>query len=822
MKKAVFVLGTFEVDAVAKSRALTRRSEELLAGLAAAHGLDLEVSFAIQDEFLAGRNKQEIGIDVIREDRPRVVQEINDAAPDIVMCFGPVASACVFNHGSLTEDGLFRREHRPFAVAPLLPDIDPGSQGPPVFVTYSLENTWRSPGLRQWLALDLEAAVRGHMETVWGDYVTILPDLWYPKPHQLDTKWERHERAAQNIGKPNAALFDAVYYEPPTVVSLDTETYPGLQYYHPEARLRMAQITDKGGRAWVIQADDSKLPGWVKELAEDPNVLKIGSNIKYDYKWLRRFGIVMRNFEDTSIREHIIDQSNPKTGLKHLSLKYWPEGNDYSRGHYDLIAQRVREYNKGRPKSERITKNEGWKLVRDDEQYTYAAGDADASIRTWEGQKEALLELEKPLRISRVLNEVFADIEFQGLRVDMKMNRELDEGYKKYLRELRAEITPELGPINLNSPIQLARALLAAVPDINLRPATIARALDNPDEESEISTAVDVLEREKHKHPIIEKVMTYRRYYKRHSTYVEQMVYKHVVEHHGHHFIHPDFKLSGTETYRPSSSEPNMLNIPRTDDKRPDLSIKRQFCSRWEGGQIVDSDLAQIELRFAAWLSQDRVMLDAIEKDEDLHRITAGALVGRRPEDITDAERQKYKDCTLGIPYGMGARKLAETLQVSKSRASQMISGYWNTYEGLRRFVGTTHVRARRDLMVETVFGFRRHFLEPPHWRHRDAWAILRQAFNTKVQNPSFWLMACGLMWLHAEMSRLDMKSKIVLQVYDSIVIDAHPDEVEKVKELAKFGMEVASVQEAKQYGVDFTVPLCADIKVGDNWGETE
>lgn len=798
MKKAVFVLGTFEVDAVAKNRALTRRSEELLASLAAAHNLDFEVSIVIQDEFLAGRNKQEIGIDTIREDRPRIVQEINDAAPDIVMCFGPVASACVFDHGSLTEDGLFRREHRPF-----------GPDGPPVFCTYSLENTWRSPGLRQWLALDLEAAVRGHMETVWGDYETLLPGTkdWYRLPHP----WLF---CGEGWGGGKVA---------PSVIALDTETYPGLQYYHPEARLRMAQISNAPGWAWTIQADDSKLPNWLKDIAKDPNVLKIGSNIKYDYKWLRRFGVVMRNFEDTSIREHIIDQSNPKTGLKHLSLKYWPEGNDYSRGHYDLIAQRVREYNKGRPKAERITKNEGWKLVRDDEQYTYAAGDADASIRTWEGQKEALFDLEKPLTISKVLNEVFADVEFQGLRVDMKMNRELDKGYKKYLRELRADITPELGPINLNSPIQLARALLAAVPDINLRPATIARALDNPDEESEISTAVDVLEREKHKHPIIEKVMTYRRYYKRHSTYIEKMVEQHVVEHHGHHFIHPDFKLSGTETYRSSSSEPNMQNIPRTDDKRPDLSVKRQFCSRWEGGKVFDIDQSQMELRFAAWLSQDQLMIDALVAGGDIHQEMAGKLLRKDPDKVTDQERTECKERTFLILYGGGARKLSDALHIGRQQARQMINDYFRTYQDLKKFIDATHAQVRRDLVVETVFGFRRHFLEPPNWRHRDAWAILRQAFNTKVQNPAFWLMACGLIWLHGEMQQRQMKSKIVLQVHDNLVIDAHPDEVENVKILAKFGMEVASIREAREkYGVDFTVPLRADIKTGDNWGETK
>ena len=785
MSKAVFVLGSLEVSAVKQGAPFTQRTLQLLEELQDAAGLDdVEIVLATQDEYMAGKNKKDIGIAHIRDERPRVIQEISQAAPDFVLCFGPVAAASVFDHGSLTEKSLIRQTH-----FPLSPEL-------PVYYTYGMENIWRAPGLRQWLFLDIQTIVAGQMGKVeYGDYVIIQPgaELWGCGPFDGD-----------NYPTGRCPLDTST-------IALDTETYPGLAFYHPQARLRMIQFSHQAGIAWVVQlTPESGMPDWLRDIIEDPTVRKVGSNIAYDYKWLRRFGVRMENFEDTAIREHIIDQSNPKKDLKSLTLKYLPRLGDYEREFYKLLKQRAKEHG--------VKEKDAWKYIKDHEMYTYAAGDAEASIAAWQGQEKALFNLGRPRSIFKDLNETLAGIEFNGICVDVEKNTELDCSYANHLASLRSEITPVLGTINLNSPMQLARALKEAVPDINLRVKKLARLLGT-DEDEEISTARDILERESGKHPIITKVLEHRRYRVRHSTFIKGVMEKYLVEHHGHKFIHPSYRLDGPDTYRSASREPNMHNIPRVDEDNPHLSVKQQFVSRFPGGHILDIDQGQLEIRVAAFLSQDKRMLEVINSGGDFHTTMAQEFFGTKH--VTAAQRSASKELTFGVSYGGGAGLLAGKLDIPTWEAKGLIDSYFRRFSGLKAYIDSVHEEARRTLQVDSMFGFIRHFLEPEKgWKSADGREILRQAFNFKEQGPAFHLLGCALIELQAELERRDMLSKLVLQVHDSAVLDVHPDELEEAIHLSKYCMEVKSLERARRYGVEFTVPLQADAKVGPNWGE--
>jgi DNA polymerase-1 len=787
LKRAVFLLGTLEVEAVKNRRPLTDRTLADLVKLSDDHGVEAEIMFAVQDEMQAGRSKTDIKIGPIRAERPRVLEEIRLADPDFVLMFGPVAAASLFDQGNLSEDNLCRRLH-----FPLGDDL-------PCYYTYSLENLHNSAGLRQWWDLDLGQAVKGaDFETEWGDYQIVMPSTEIQRWSGWHGHWD-----------PLKSLDIHPDYFTEGVIGFDLETYPGTNPWHPEARIRMAVISDQVGRAWVVQATpESGFPSWIEDLLTNPRIVKCGSNIGFDYCWMRRFGVRVQNMWDTGITEHVIDESNPKKGLKHLAYKYVDKLGDYARGHLELVkARRIKGV------------SDGWDQVRDDEQYEYAGGDGEASIGAYYGQLPQIEgELERPWRLSHKVHDVFCEIEHNGSCISLAENRRLDRVYMDRMSEVRQKITAVLGPINLNSPPQLADALQKLVPHIRLTRYDWRRVVGD-EEGIEISTKREILERESHKHPVIHDILEYRKYSKRHGTFIQGVHDNHLVSHHGCHFIHPSYRLDTTETFRPSSRDPNGQNFP-TKENDPDLSIKRQFVSRFDGGQILEVDQSQIELRFAAWVSQDADMVAAIQSGEDIHRSMAAALLNKRPEDVTDTERYECKTRTFLILYGGGAKKLGADLKIPTDEARRMMNEYFARFRGLKAYIDKVHREVREDLEVVTHFGYRRRFVPPLAWRHREGYRIQRQAFNTYVQNGAACLTYCAMIWMQNELEWRGLRSKMCQQIHDSVLFDVHPDEVEEIKRTAKHGMEIACVELArKEFGVNFTLPLKADIKIGESWG---
>jgi DNA polymerase-1 len=775
-KKVVFVLGTLSKYAN-KGDALSAEDYRVLDEVAEAADIEADVVFATHD-IAAAKNSAKASMAKLRAERQRLLDEIAALEPDVVMVFGPVALKSVMNKGNVTLE-----EHLRQQIA--VDDINA-----PVYVTHSLDHVAAKPGMIKWLVLDTLSAVNGFKETEWGEYSVLHPsDPMYSE-----------------------CPSDYSMLSPGSVVGFDLETYPGLDPWHPDARIRMAIISTAPHKAHVIQlGPDSQLPQWLADIVEDDSIVKAGSNIKFDYKWLRRFGLRMRNMHDTSVAEHILDETNPRKGLKYLTFLYAPWLGDYSKDHRALVAKRG-----------------GWEYVDDDEQYQYAGADGEASYCAAVAQRKAIREqgLVQPFVLSMDLYEVLCDMEHHGCKIDMEVNADLDVRFEAAMSELRSEITEELGPINPGSAQQLADALAANVPGIDLTKRKMSRLFQEragDEDDDEISTDRATLEREAHKHPIIETVLRWRRLSKLHSTYVRGIKDKYATERPDGTYLSTTFRGDVVETNRLSSQGPNLQNQPTKpdpDDPHPiplELNTKRQFISRFDGGMFMEADLAQAEIRVAAMLSKDRGMIGAIESGEDVHTAMAATLLNKKFDEVTKLERHQCKRLTFLILYGGGANTLSKQLGIHKEQAKQLIGEYFRAFNQLDFYINQRKVLVKKHLYLESIFGFRRRFKAPPNWNSWDGWRIERQAWNFLVQNTAACCLFVSLIDLHRAMEERNLRSKIILTVHDSIGIDCHPDEVDEVAELVKHCMENPNTE---KYGVTLTIPMGADVEVGKSWGD--
>ena len=800
MKRAVFLVGVLDRGYIKRASPLNDTNFKLLDDIATQLKVDAKIIVAVPDGEYIGLAKK-VPIKTMREYRERTLQDIRDHDPQIVVACGPLALRCLLNKG-----GVPLKEHqRETLEVPDLPGIT-------CVATYSMEQIHVKPGMDKWLLMDTYSALHGLNETKWGKYTVIMPRKCskfhmnrlterYPNM-KFTTTWNTMPKALQ--GKKR--------------LGYDLETYPGLSPHHPHARIRMAVISAKVGHAWIVQAKpDGTLPNWVDDMCADPAIQKSGSNIKFDFQWMEYFGYTIENMFDTSTAEHIIDGTNPMTGLKFLAFLY-TELSDYSRGHRKLVKERG-----------------GWEFVDDWEQYDYCGGDGEASIGACVQQTKKLKELKrwKPYQLFMQLYRVLAQMETDGACISMHTHKKLDKAFDKELTVIRQQLLEVLGPINPNSVPQMIDALFTAVPGINLSRTKTARQLSDQfyslktdKTGDEYSTEKVILEREAVKHPVVGLVLQYRRLNKLHGTYVKNLKEDHMVQHEdGGWFIHTSYHTDRVETYRLSSSQPNLQNIPRKPEPDepnpipPELNIKRQFVSRFAGGKIIEVDLSQAEIRVAAFLSQDKAMLEALYSGEDLHTKMASQAHQIPLSAVTALLRTQIKKTTFGNMYGAGANTLSQQLGISKKAAGKVLDDYFRTFSGLRRCIDEAHAAVVHDLFSDSIFGFRRYFRQPDSWTGWgcEGWGIKRQAWNHKVQNPAACLTYVGKIGLFNAMRKQRMDSLIFAQVHDSIVIDAHPKEWEDLCVLAKWHMENPNL---KPWRVKFTVPLVADVEVGRSWGE--
>ena len=403
------------------------------------------------------------------------------------------------------------------------------------------------------------------------------------------------------------------------------------------------------------------------------------------------------------------------------------------------------------------------------------------------GQESLYYDIELPLC------EVLADMQKQGVLIDKARLKEFSEEIAVRIDGLVGEIYSLAGgEFNINSPKQLAEILFSK---LSLKPLKKTK--------SGYSTNAEVLEKLQDKHPIIPKILEYRTLSKLKSTYCDGLM---SVINQKTGRVHSVFNQMTTVTGRISSTEPNVQNIPT----RTELgSYMRKMFVASEGCVLADADYSQIELRVLAHISQDKNMIDAFLKNEDIHRVTAAQVLGIPQEEVTKEERNSAKAVNFGIVYGIGEYSLSQDLKISVKQAKEYIKSYLEKYSGVREYMENIKEQARKNGYVETLLKRRRYIPEIVSSNFNTRAFGERVALNTPIQGTAADIIKLAMVRIYRRLKTQNFRSKLILQVHDELIIEAVNEEKEAVKAILKEEMENAAV---------LRVPLVVDMSEGKSW----
>ena len=389
--------------------------------------------------------------------------------------------------------------------------------------------------------------------------------------------------------------------------------------------------------------------------------------------------------------------------------------------------------------------------------------------------------------------EVLAEMQWNGMYLDVQELDDYGQELKDRLEVLTQEIYELCGEeFNINSTKQLGEILFE-----KLRLPTVKKT------KSGYSTDVDVLEKLKDEHPVIEKLLEYRQLTKLNSTYVEGMKpYINLKTKRIHSFFHQTITATG----RISSTEPNLQNIPTRFELGKQL---RKVFKPAEGCLYIDADYSQIELRVLAHISNDEHMVQAFINGEDIHKQAASKVFNTPIDEVTKEQRSNAKAVNFGIVYGISDFGLAEQLHISRKKAKQYIEQYLEQYSGIKQFMTDIVEQAKEKGYVETQFKRRRYIPELKSNNYMVRQFGQRVAMNTPIQGTAADIMKIAMINVLKELKARNMKTKIVLQVHDEMMLEAPLEEVDEVKDLLKNSMESAC---------KLNVPLIAEVSEATNW----
>ncbi len=352
------------------------------------------------------------------------------------------------------------------------------------------------------------------------------------------------------------------------------------------------------------------------------------------------------------------------------------------------------------------------------------------------------------------------------------------------------------GEFNINSPKQLGEILFD-----KLSLPVIKKT------KTGYSTDAEVLDKLKDQHPIINKILRYRQIVKLKSTYIDgllNLINKDTKR------IHSSFNQTVTSTGRISSTEPNLQNIPiKTDDGR---KIRKAFVAK-EDYFLVDADYSQIELRVLAHISKDPKLIEAFVNDEDIHRKTASEVFNVPKDEVTPLMRSNAKAVNFGIIYGISDYGLARDLNITRKEAKEYIDNYLKNYKMVKEYMENIVKEGKENGYVETILHRRRYIPELKAKNHNIRSFGERVAMNTPIQGSAADIIKMAMVKVYQELRKRKLKSRLILQIHDELIIETHKDEVDEVKELLKNIMEKA---------IELDVPLLVDLEVGASWYETK
>jgi len=520
----------------------------------------------------------------------------------------------------------------------------------------------------------------------------------------------------------------------------------------------------------------------LKPVMENPGILKIGQNIKYDVLVLGHYGIAVQGLSfDTMIASYLLNPGKTSHGLDALALEYL----NYKTTTYQEVT--------GTGK-----KQIGFCEVDIKTATRYSGEDADITLQLKQKLSPMLHEqkLDTLFRdMEMPLMQVLAEMERAGVKVDAEllgtMSKQLAqkmEAAEKTIYELAGET------FNINSTKQLAEILFVK---LGLTPVKRTK--------TGFSTNVDVLEELAHLHTLPAEILAYRSLSKLKSTYVDALPAM-INPKTGR--LHTSLNQTVTATGRLSSSDPNLQNIPiRTEIGR---EIRKAFIAE-QGCSLLSADYSQIELRILAHMSGDDALIATFIANDDVHTRTAAEIFGLPADEITPEMRRKAKAVNFGIIYGISAFGLAQDIGVSNAEAKRYIDGYFARYPGVRAFLDRTIEQAKTTGFVTTLFERRRFIPE----LSSSAAAVRnfgeRMAVNTPIQGTAADLIKIAMIRIHEKLKSKRLASKMILQVHDELVFEIPDSEIEIMKQFIKEEMEGV---------VKLSVPILVDLCVGKNWDE--
>ncbi|MGL4879183.1 DNA polymerase I [Paraclostridium dentum] len=533
----------------------------------------------------------------------------------------------------------------------------------------------------------------------------------------------------------------------------------------------------------LFWADESQIEE-IKELLVDEDLRVYGYNLKEDYIALRPYGISLSNiYFDIAIAEYLIDSSSSNYTYDSIAMNYFGQKIKSSE---ELLGKGVKA-----KKYEDLEKEELDNTIGSIVQLVEKVAPK---------MEEKLVNMDMDglfYHVEMPLVEVLGYMEYEGVMVDKDKLIELGEEFKISIDKLEKDIYNLAGEeFNINSPKQLGVILFE-----KLELPVIKKT------KTGYSTNAEVLEHLSDKHEIIDKITEYRQIVKLKSTYVDGLI--NIINPISHR-IHSSFNQTITTTGRISSTDPNLQNIPvRLELGR---NIRKVFIAD-KGFKLVDADYSQIELRVLAHMSQDEHMIDAFNHNVDIHTKTASQVFGIDINDVTSEQRSAAKAVNFGIVYGISDFGLAKNLHIPVKEAKNYIDSYLNTYEDIKSYMDSTIEEAKEDGYVKTILNRRRYIPEI-----KSSNTILknlgkRLAMNAPIQGSAADIIKIAMVNVYKKLEERDLKSKLVLQVHDELIIECIEEELEEVSKIVKDEME---------HAVSMDVNLDVDLNTGDSWYETK
>ncbi|MEJ7767108.1 MAG: DNA polymerase I [Chitinophagaceae bacterium] len=574
-----------------------------------------------------------------------------------------------------------------------------------------------------------------------------------------------------------------------TEISFDTET-TGIDANNVELVGLSFSFIPGEGYYVPCPADREKtnaILAFFYDLFQDDTKTWVGQNIKYDLLVLKWYGVELKGpVFDTMVAHYVIE----------------PDG----RRNMDLLSAQFLGYEPIHIEEMIGKKGKGQGTMRDVELEKikeYAAEDADITLQL----KNTLFPMLKNKEVERVFHEVesplikvLTDLEFEGVRVDMEFLNEYSKELEREARRCEESVYSQAGVrFNLSSPRQLGEVLFDK---LKLDPK--AKTTRN----GQYATGEDVLKKLAHQSQIVDDILGYRELTKLKSTYVDalpQMVNRRSGR------VHTCYGQTIAVTGRLSSTNPNLQNIPiRTERGR---EIRKAFIPRDSDHLLVSADYSQIELRIVAAISADPNMCDAFRQEKDIHTATASKVFNVPENEVTKVMRYKAKSVNFGIIYGQGAFGLSENLGIPRSEAKDIIDNYKKTFPNIQKYMDDTINFAREHGYVRTLMGRKRWLKDINSGNFTVRGYAERNAINSPIQGTAADMIKLAMIKIHKEFKALNLKSKMLLQVHDELVFDAHKDEVEMIKPIIIHCMQTALL-------LPNDVPANAEIGVGMNWLE--